>query len=895
LKYLVLNIDLEYIRAVVSTPGGKFHWVKTEDNGSINCFWLYFFIDQFNKRIKYRKSYRQKVLDKSPGYISYSFPKERDFETEKILFDNHNYSLTELLEKTGIISSLRSDFDSQSLEIPTYIIYSNSISSKNKEILNQYFINQGFNIISYALPIAELYCYKYKQTFKCNAFSNIVFIEALNKDLNLSYLSYIDNAYVSSGEGQKLLENRGGDPRERTLVEYVVSELSRETNFLNTKERRQSEIKRLSKNAYSWLNRLNCVENLILDDITLAISPNTKYRIRVSKKSVEELTGIYIRDLLAEFRQFVNDNNKDKNKYSVVLLGEALNNEFIKKRFIEEVGEDCLYVGDAAQLDEVFADYKDAFEYFQKTINQAEIKNRYNAAIYEGDKFLKENNYEQAKSSYLKAKNLLNSDEIKTKIEYINELINNEVKKLEDFNLLKQEAKKLIDKGDFQTSIEKIDDALELFPDNEELSRKRNTISLQIQVEEQKAKNLYKDAQNLFKDKKYAEAKEILETVLKINPNTSDAKSLAKECEKRISLDKTLKKGNSHYIKLEFDIARMTYKKGLPDTVCENLIAKCNSLIPLFENLSVVLLKTSDSLNNENLELTSIHLQKCEEYISQIKSIDGNLNINDLESEYNNYKKRYTEKQRDTYQYLIKQADKFYKAEDFNKAEELYNNVLKLFSNDEYCVGKINEISSAKETLAEKKKRYDDLLLQGSQHLKDENFFGAEQCFKDAIKCLPNENKAKNILDEISFKLMELNNTYISYLKNGKTNYEKSEYEKAITYFERAHEIKPHEKEPKDLIKECNFKIKFSGLQQKEGKEPTGESAKTWDFDKKSKVRGKGKVIKETRKKSDDPFDFEKPDEKKSKNPKYEDDASWNFSKNKQHKNHKKDDKNFDF
>jgi len=880
LKYLVLNIDLEYIRAVVSTPGGKFHWVKTEDQGSVNCFWLYFFIDQFNKRIKCRKSYRQNVLDKLPGYISYSFPKERDFETEKVLFDNHNYSLTEILGKTGIISSLRSNFENQAKEIPTYIVYSTNISSKNKEVLNQYLINQGFNIISYALPMAELYCYNYRQTFKNEDFSNIVFIEALNKDLNLSYLSIKEDAYVLLEGGQKLLMNRGEDPRERTLVEYVVSELSRETNFLRTKEKQQLEIKRLSKYASNWLNRLNCIDNLILDDITLAICPRTKYKIRVNTRSVEELTGIYIRDLLAEFRQFVNDNNKRKDKYSLILLGDALNNQFIKKRFIEEVGEDCLHIGNTSKLDEVFAVYKDAFECFQKTINQAEIKNRYNAAIYKGNEFLEEKNYEQAKSCYLTAKNLLDIDEAKTKLEYINELIKIETKKVDDFNLLKQDAEKLIEVGDFYNAIEKIDDALELFPDNEEVNRRRNTVVTQIQVADQKTKNLYKDAQNLYKEKKYIEVKEKLAAVLKINSTNSEAISLLKECEKRININRILQKGTNHYIKLEFASARTVYQQGLPDVACKKMLDKCNLLITLFDELSDVLFKTNDSLNTENLKLTTTHLQKCEKTISRIKEIDSHLKFTEVEKEFEDYKKGHAQKQRDTYQKLIKQADGFYNNGNFNEAEELYNKVLEFVSEDEYCLGRIKEINTARVTQEENKRRYNDLLLQGTQLIKDEDLFSAEKCLRDAINCCPNENEAKNSLDGISFKLMELNNKYILYLKNGKRNFEKSEYDKAISYFEKAHEIKPQEKEPNNFIEECNLKIKFSGIPQKE-KPPD-----PWDFNKKPK---------ETSKKLGGSFDFGKLDKKKSEPPKHEDDADWSFKKNKQHKNRKKDDKEFDF
>jgi len=105
LSHLILNIDLEYIRAVISTEEGDYRHVKTEDRESVNCFWLYFKIDQFNRLIKCRKIYQQKVLDKSPGYIGYSYPKERDLESEKVLFDNQNYNLSELLDKAGTVFS----------------------------------------------------------------------------------------------------------------------------------------------------------------------------------------------------------------------------------------------------------------------------------------------------------------------------------------------------------------------------------------------------------------------------------------------------------------------------------------------------------------------------------------------------------------------------------------------------------------------------------------------------------------------------------------------------------------------------------------------------------------------------------------------------------------------
>jgi tetratricopeptide (TPR) repeat protein len=183
---------------------------------------------------------------------------------------------------------------------------------------------------------------------------------------------------------------------------------------------------------------------------------------------------------------------------------------------------------------------------------------------------------------------------------------------------------------------------------------------------------------------------------------------------------------------------------------------------------------------------------------------------------------------------------------------------LEFNNEDKYCLGRIKEINNTRETQEKNKQCYDDLVLQGTQHIKNEDFFSAEKCLRDAINCCPYENEAKNGLDGISFKLMELNNEYISCLKNGKRSYENSEYNKALSYFQKAHVIKPQEKELNGFIKECNIKIKFSDIQKLQPQEPTD----SWGFKPKTKGSKKRTAIQKTSKNPDDPFDFGKPDKK---------------------------------
>jgi len=626
--------------------------------------------------------------------------------------------------------------------------------------------------------------------------------------MSLSYLSLKDKNFFRPESGVKILKNEGEDPRKRTLVEYVVNELARETDFLRTRERKEREIKRLSQHASNWLDRLNCIDNLILNDITLD-NANKKYRIRVNRKTVEANTGAYIRDLLTEFQNFVNSNNKEKDEYLVILLGDGLNNQFIRKRFAEKVGEQNLYIGKSLQLDEVLAVYKDAYECFKSNIDGAELKNRYSAAIAKGDKRHKHGELESAKSFYLEAKNLISSDEIITKLELINELLKNEEKNIKDFSLLLKEAEKLIEVGNFHKAISKFDDALELSPENEDVYSRRNTITLQIQLGEQKANNLYKDAQAYIREQKYSDAVDTLTSVLEIDSNHAEARNLLVECKNQIAVNKILEKGNQHFKNFEFEKAKMIFQEGLPDEICIERIEKCDSLLSLVDPISDMLMQAKDALNSDNLEIASNFLKKSKESIARIREIDKSLEPRQLDKLYTSHSTIYKKKQRFVYQTLVKQGNSSMLNKNFEEAEGFFKKALQIVENDSLCLTKIEEIQSLNEKQKVNRKRYDELLTKGTSSIENGALLEANEYLNAAIKLFPNEKEAVKLRDEISFRLLELKNKFNLAIKKGIQFYNHKDYPSAKQHFENAKKLQAKNPEVLEYLKKLDFHIQF--------------------------------------------------------------------------------------
>jgi tetratricopeptide (TPR) repeat protein len=883
MKHLILYIDLEYIKAIVKNDDGKYSFVKTDDRDSVNCFWLFFLIDQYNKRVKHKKSYKLNVHNKKPGYFSYSYPLERDFENETILFDNHNCKWEELLSLSGIIDKIKSEFKGIQSDIPTYIAYSSNVSFRNREVLNHYLLKQGINKISDALTISELYTFKFKD--ELNASKEVIVLESLNNDLNLSYLHLENEVYVKPSKAHKLLENKGNDPRINTLVDCVVNELTRQSNFLRRSSNRSSEIKQLKSKSQEWLNRLNMVNTLILDDIVLTCDPGVKYRIRVSKKEVEEKTGKYIRDLLAEIKQFCNDVNGDSHKLHYVLLGDSFNNKSITSRFSQEFGESSLTHFQSSKIADVLTVYNDAYDSYKSRIDEVEVSRRYKEKIELGNIHFCQRKFEKAKTAYFEAKNILETDEVVLKIGEVEDLIQQEKKNLTVFKTLLNNANDLVEKNQLNKAIDKIDEALEIFPDNELANNQRNLIKLKIDRQLQDYNRLYNQALELFKKDNFKESLDILNNALSIVPNDKKALELIERCKKKQRLTKIHKEALTEYYNHNFLKAKEIYERDLSDAQNQKMAIQCQQLAAHSDDLSKQMMLVHEAVKEKsNLKQVFVLLSDVKKSLSNIKNIDEDLDFGKFEHEIKNYTSKLNSMVSKAYNKMLKNANDYFDKKDLNRAILEYKNILELVPNDSYCNERIQNIEKLQLEYQSNKEKYDKLVIEGKSKIEEASFILAERLLKEAIELCPNEKAAKEILDQYAFEIMEIKEEFQANIKKGDRNFIHQDFENARGFYEKALLIAPSNEEIKNKIRTCELKLEFkfnSGSPKDTKATEDGKTKEEWSFNDKNNGNSE-EFNRENKDWTFDKKEIRKESEKKQKN-----NDDWDFS-DKSNKNNDK-------
>lgn len=121
----------------------------------------------------------------------------------------------------------------------------------------------------------------------------------------------------------------------------------------------------------------------------------------------------------------------------------------------------------------------------------------------------------------------------------------------------------------------------------------------------------------------------------------------------------------------------------------------------------------------------------------------------------------------------------------------------------------------------EKRKRYEELLIQGSDNLTKEKYAPAVDNYTAALNLYPDEEEAQRKLKEaqdllaLQNKDAELEAKYQAALKDGNASMSSKDYEMSMTKFLEAKSLKPEEREPKNKIRELEGLIAAAGDRQK--------------------------------------------------------------------------------
>ncbi|NOZ48399.1 MAG: hypothetical protein GXO79_16730, partial [Chlorobi bacterium] len=350
---------------------------------------------------------------------------------------------------------------------------------------------------------------------------------------------------------------------------------------------------------------------------------------------------------------------------------------------------------------------------------------------------------------------------------------------------------------------------------------------------DEKYKTYITDADVLYKTEQYAKAKNLYKSALSIKPNEQYPKDQIVSIDAYFSsldnitqqYNNTISAADDFFNTQDFNNARAKYEEasGLKpnEDYPKNQITEIDRILLSQKNAA-----SEEQLRNEQYNSTiskAEQLFNSKEYAGSKRTFELALNIKPNETypvqkigEIDAILKD-LKQQRKEYDNIIAAADKKFSSNKYNEAKSLYNNALNLFPEELYPKSKIEEIDlklsallSAEELKKAKEKEYTNNIRTGDSLFALTAYNKSKLAFEKALQLKPNEKYPKNKIDDILNELEKiklLNEKYNTLIASADGSFSTKQYKESKTSYEKALELKPEEQYPKERLIEVNQKI----------------------------------------------------------------------------------------
>ncbi|MDO9512354.1 MAG: hypothetical protein Q7J34_11390 [Bacteroidales bacterium] len=438
-----------------------------------------------------------------------------------------------------------------------------------------------------------------------------------------------------------------------------------------------------------------------------------------------------------------------------------------------------------------------------ETLNQLiaeKIKkdNAYSDTLDKADKYLNNNYFNKAISSFQQARIIKNEPEITERIAKTK--ANQQQNKTQSLQHI-SEADKFVSQNKLELALAEYRLAFELFPEDKQLSDKLQQIQSSVSYLSE-LNTLYqtavKDADEAFVRKDFPKAIKKYNEALDFRPDEEYPKSrirsikndLASVSEKEQQYKQLISEGESFMISKLYSDALTSFENAhdlkpgekLPvNKISElkNILAKIQSGDDQYKNFisqANALYVSSQYIESKSYYQKALNLKsESEEAHQGIARIDSTLNSKAIAE--NNFKK------------IVQRADEHLKSSRFDEAINSYTEALAIKPGDIYVIKKEEE---ARRILAERRDRsemYKLAITNGDLYFQQKNLVEAYDQYTSASKLKPEEDYPKQKLSEIkeiqkqNKHLQEQYNGFIkladAYLKEKNYNLAKTEYSKA--------------------------------------------------------------------------------------------------------------------
>jgi tetratricopeptide (TPR) repeat protein len=468
--------------------------------------------------------------------------------------------------------------------------------------------------------------------------------------------------------------------------------------------------------------------------------------------------------------------------------------------------EEALAIMESAEVEGKIANAEKLKEEFKK---QQSIGEQYDEAIANADALFAEKAWLEAKSSYEAASEIKQDEQYpKDRMALIDETIaaeeaSKQAKLQADFDALVALGDKLLDENSFDPSIEKYEEALALMESAEVQDKIANAKKLKAEYKKQQGIGEQYDeaiasADALFAEKAWLEAKSSYEVAVEIKSGEQYPKDRIALIDETIATEEAEKKA-------EFDALVEGGDKLIESKSFDEGIAQYELALGIMESAEV------------------------EDKIAAAQSTRNQFE--DAQAK----QKRYDE--------VIAEADVDFGQSNWDAARSLYETAGEILPEESYPAAQIalieERIAQADEAAmaalqAEREAKVNALVAEGDESFGQKAYGAAVAKYEEALGILPEREDVSEKLSDAEAALLAmqeseaLEQAYMDAIDDGNAAFDKQDWEKAVSGYEAALEIKPNESYPKERLDEV--RLKMDALAEAERLEREAELKK--DFDK---------------------------------------------------------------
>jgi len=158
----------------------------------------------------------------------------------------------------------------------------------------------------------------------------------------------------------------------------------------------------------------------------------------------------------------------------------------------------------------------------------------------------------------------------------------------------------------------------------------------------------------------------------------------------------------------------------------------------------------------------------------------------------------------EAYKASVAKADQMLLEKKYDEARTEYENALTIKINDQYAKNKVDEINKKLIEIQGRKKTFDDMVLKGDNAFGSKDYGKAKEYFQQAVALFPEEKYAKERFDRVSSVIDSIyranKGKYDKVIAEADKFYNGFEFDKAIDAYTEASSLLPMENYPKEMI-----------------------------------------------------------------------------------------------